>query len=54
LPDEGILLEELAEFAMNYAESLGAEYAEARFQCDVQESIMLKNGIPEAVILEEK
>ena len=54
MPDEGILLEELAEFAMNYAESLGAEYAEARFQCDVQESIMLKNGIPEAVILEEK
>jgi len=48
-----ITLEELTEFAVNYAESLGAEYAEARFQCDVQESIILKNGIPEAVILEE-
>jgi len=47
-------LEELTEFAVNYAESLGAEYAEARFQRDVQESIMLKNGVPEAVVLEEK
>jgi len=46
-------LEELTEFAVNYAENLGAEYAEARFQCDIQESIILKNGIPEAVVLEE-
>ena len=47
------VLEELTEFAVNYAESLGAEYAEARFQRDIQESIILKNGIPEAVIIEE-
>jgi len=46
-------LEELTEFAVNHAESLGAEYAEARFQRDVQESIILKNGVPEAVVLEE-
>jgi len=46
-------LEELTEFAMNYAESMGAEYAEARFQCDIQETIILKNGLPEAVIFEE-
>lgn len=46
-------MEELTEFAVNYAESLGAEYAESRFQCDIQESIILKNGIPEAVVLEE-
>jgi len=46
-------LEELTEFAVNHAESLGAEYAEARFQCDIQESIILKNGVPEAIVLEE-
>lgn len=41
------------EFAVNYAESLGAEYAEARFQCDIQETMILKNGVPEAAVLEE-
>jgi TldD protein len=39
---------------MNYAVGLGAEYAEARFQSDVQESIILKNGVIEAAVLEEK
>ena len=51
---EEAALEELTEFAANYAESLGAEYAEARFQSDIQESIILKNGVPEAVVLEEE
>jgi len=46
-------LEELTEFAVNYAESLGAEYAEARFQRDFQETIILKNGLLDAVLLEE-
>ncbi len=46
-------MEELTEFALNHAESLGAEYAEARFQRDVQETIILKNGIIEASVLEE-
>jgi len=46
-------LEELTEYAMSRAESLGAEYVEARFQRDVQDSIILKNGVPEAVMLEE-
>ena len=46
-------MEELTEFALDYAESLGAEYAEARFQRDIQETIILKNGLLEAVLLEE-
>jgi len=41
------------EFAVNYAENMGVEYAEARFQYDVKEEIMLKNGVPEVSVLEE-
>jgi len=47
-------LEDLIELAVNYAESLGAKYAEARFQRDIQETVILKNGFPEAAVLEEK
>ena len=41
------------ELAVNFARELGVEYAEARFQSDVRESIILKNGVPEASILGE-
>ena len=47
-------MEDLTEYAMNYAVGLGAEYAEARFQSDVQERIILKNGVIEAAVLEER
>jgi len=51
--DGGTVLEDLTEFALDYAMGLGVEYAEARFQSDVEESIILKNGVPEASLLEE-
>jgi len=41
------MLEDLLQKAVDYALSLGASYAEARYQKDSQESIILKNGIPE-------
>ncbi|HDJ66722.1 MAG TPA: TldD/PmbA family protein, partial [Nitrososphaeria archaeon] len=41
------MFEDLLEFAVDYAGRLGAEYAEARFQRDLTESIILKNGFPE-------
>ncbi|RJS85404.1 TldD/PmbA family protein [Candidatus Bathyarchaeota archaeon] len=50
----GGILEDLAAFTVDYARGLGAEYAEARFQRDIQETVILKNGFPEAVVLEEK
>jgi len=42
------------EFCVNYASDLGAEYAEARFQFDIIESIILKNHVPEASLFHEK
>ena len=47
-------MEDLLRSAVDLALSMGAEYAEARFQLDEIESIILKNGIPEASVLEEK
>lgn len=41
------MFEDLLKEAIDYALSLGAQYAEARYQKDSLESIMLKNGIPE-------
>ena len=41
------MFEDLLEFAVDYARRLGAEYAEARFQRDLTESVILKNGFPE-------
>ena len=42
-------MEEILTFAVDYAIQKGAEYAEARFQKDVINSIVLKNGIIETV-----
>jgi len=47
-------LEDLLESCINHACDLGAEYAEARYQCDIGESIIIKNHVPEASLLQEK
>ena len=47
-------MEDLVEFAVNYARDLGVSYAEARFQSDIGESIILKNHVPEASLFQEK
>jgi len=46
---EGVnrMYEDLLRFAVDQALSLGAKYAEARFQADLSESVLLKNGVPE-------
>ncbi len=41
------MYEDLIGFAVDYAQRLGANYAEARFQRDIREEIILKNGVPE-------
>ena len=41
------MAEDALRFALDYALKLGARYAEARYQRDVSESIILKNGVPE-------
>lgn len=41
------MYEDLLEFAVDYARRLGASYAEARYQMDLTESVILKNGSPE-------
>ena len=46
-------MEELATFIIDRARDMGAEYAEARLQTDIRESIILKNGVLEASTLEE-
>jgi TldD protein len=43
----------LTRLALKTAEELGATYAEARFQSDTRESIVLKNGVPEVSVIEE-
>ncbi len=40
-------MRELASFAVEYAEKLGAEYAEARFQNDLKNMYLLVNGKPD-------
>lgn len=40
-------LRELVNFAVEYAEKLGAEYAEARFQSDLKNMYLLINGKPD-------
>ena len=47
-------MEEDLEFCVDYALKLNAQYAEARFQSDISESIILKNGVPEATIFTEE
>jgi len=47
-------LEDLLEFSINLALDLGSRYAEARFQSDTGESMILKNGVPEASLLTEE
>ncbi|MEM1585930.1 MAG: TldD/PmbA family protein [Candidatus Bathyarchaeia archaeon] len=46
-------MEDLIEFIIERAGGMGAEYAEARFHADLRESIILKNGVPEAFTFEE-
>ena len=41
-------MRDLADFAVEYAVKLGADYAEARMQSDVGDIYILKNGNPEA------
>ncbi|MEM2423481.1 MAG: TldD/PmbA family protein [Candidatus Bathyarchaeia archaeon] len=48
-----ISLEDIADFIINSARDMGAEYAEARVQTDIRESIILKNGVLEASTFEE-
>ena len=43
----GLVLEDLANFAVDYALSNGASYAEVRIQRDNNSAVMLKNGNPE-------
>lgn len=43
-------MEDLIRSAIDLAGKLGADYAEARFQSDVSESIVLKNGVPEVSV----
>jgi len=40
-------MEDLLKLAIREADRLGAEYAEARYQRDVSETVILKNGVPE-------
>jgi len=40
-------LEDLLEFAVDYGRRLGASYSEARYQRDVNQQTLLKNGVPE-------
>ncbi len=45
--------EDLVLFAVDYALSRGARYAEARLQRDASKSFVVKNGVPEAVGISE-
>ncbi|MEM3478956.1 MAG: TldD/PmbA family protein [Candidatus Bathyarchaeia archaeon] len=46
-------MEDVAEFIVDKAREMGAEYAEARLQIDLRESIVMKNGVLEASAFEE-
>lgn len=46
-------MEDITEFIIDRARSMGAEYAESRLQIDLRESIILKNGVLEATVFEE-
>jgi len=41
------MVEDLLRFAVDESLKLGAEYAEARYQKDLSETMVLKNGVPE-------
>lgn len=47
-------MEELARFALDYAQGLGVEYAESRFQSDMREVVVLKNGTTEVSSVDER
>jgi len=40
-------MEDIGRFAVNYASSLGATYAEARIQKDISNTTVIKNGVPQ-------
>lgn len=46
-------MEDIADFIIDSAGKMGAEYAEARVQIDLRESLLFKNGIIEAYAVEE-
>ena len=46
-------MEDLLEFVVDFALKMGADYAEARFQSDITETVTLKNGVPDASTLSE-
>ncbi len=46
-------MEDIIGLAIDLAGKLGADYAEARFQSDLRESIVLKNGVPEVSVSTE-
>ncbi|MEM2326293.1 MAG: TldD/PmbA family protein [Candidatus Bathyarchaeia archaeon] len=46
-------MEDIAHYIIDSARNMGAEYAEARLQTDLRESIVMKNGVLEASVLEE-
>ncbi|MCX8170593.1 MAG: TldD/PmbA family protein [Candidatus Bathyarchaeota archaeon] len=46
-------MEDTALFIVDKAREMGAEYAEARLQIDLRESIIVKNGVLEASVFEE-
>jgi len=48
-----VALEDLTRYALDHTAGLGVEYAEARFQSDISESIIVKNGITEASVSSE-
>jgi TldD protein len=43
----GLKLKDIAEFAVNYAGSLGSSYAEARVRREISNTSIIKNGIPQ-------
>jgi TldD protein len=47
-------MEDQLEYAMDLALKNGASYAEARYQSDISESTLLKNGIPEVSAFETR
>jgi len=46
-------MEGLLEQVVDLALTMGADYAEARFQSDITETVILKNGVPDATTLSE-
>ena len=46
-------MEDMLEYLVNFGRNMDAEYVEARFRADTRESMIIKNGVHEASLLEE-